>query len=334
MIRVEHIDDPICFQENLAAIKAGLYPEHALPYTLSSDGDKEFIADQMVAFDEDQAIACLCLYAKEGVHHEGKKTLQVGNYECIDSIEAARKLLESTFIYGSQKGYEYILGPMNGSTWYNYRFKTTLNNPNFFLEPYHQPYYLKHFTDNGFEVISSYISAIDHQMDFKSESLQRIEEKLLGEGVNFRLLDKNNLENELKQVHRLSIDAFTQNAYYTPLSWESFWEKNKILAPSLDSRLFLVAEKKGEVIAYLFAIENYFNPTIKQAVLKTLAVKSGRDYQGTGFILLNKLNAYLKENNYNSIIHAYMFEDNNVIRMSRKYSHELYNRYSLFGRKL
>ncbi len=334
MIRVEHIAERAQFRTYLEEIKARLYPEQVLPYTLSSDGDNEYIINQLVLFERAEPVAGLCLYANPGVHHGQLKTLQVGNYECIESDRIAKKLFETVFDYGRQNGYAYILGPMNGSTWYNYRFKSTFDNPNFFLEAYHQPYYLKQFADSGFDVVSRYISAVDYQMDFHAGSLQQIENKLIEQGVVFRLLNIDNLENELKQVHKLSISAFTNNAYYTPLSWESFWEKNKKLASRLDPQLFLVAEKNGEIIAYLFAIEDYFNTSIKQVVVKTLAVKAGREYQGTGFILLNKLIAHLRENKYRSIVHAYMFEDNTVIRMSGKYSHELYSRYSLFGRKL
>lgn len=335
MIQIEQITSGEKFEAIRAELKFALYPEQALPYTLSNGGDAHSICARFVAYENAEPAACLCLYTNEGVKHEGMKTIQAGNYECIDSPDIAYAILCAALSFAQENGFEFMIGPMNGSTWHNYRFKTNVvDSVNFFLEPYHQAYYTLQFLDNEFEPVANYISAIDHTMSFKNNALERIEKKLTEKGVAFRNIQNKNIENDLKKVHQLSVDAFIKNPYYTPLSWRNFWVKNKELVHKLDPRLFIIAELNEEIIGYIFSIDNYFNASEKQAVLKTLAASNKMEYRGIGFILLNKLNEYLLANNYHSLIHAYMFKENIVTRMSSKYSHEHYSSYSLFGKRV
>jgi len=334
MIQVRHIESLEEFNEILEEIKIGLYPENVLPFTLSNGGDFDSIATQIVAFDNEKPAACMRLYSNNKVAHSKLKTLQIGNYECVRSNEVASAIFAEADNYAIESGFEYIVGPMNGSTWFNYRFKINTSTANFFLEPYHREYYISQFEDNGFDIVSKYISSIDRTMSFSAQTLGEIENKLKQNGVVFRNIRINAIEEDLKKVHALSTDAFVKNPFYTSLSWEKFWEKNKDFIQKLNSNIFIIAECNDDVIGYIFTIDNFFNSAEKQAIVKTLAVSDKMKYKGMGFILLNKLIEYLRINQYTSLIHAFMYENNTVTRMSRKYSYELHGRYALFGKRV
>lgn len=321
-------------EEALSYLQKQLYKSEELPYLFSSDGDKEFLDSSFGVFNNNIPVAFARIYNNPNLEYNSLKTACIGNYECIDSEFVSNLLFEGVIEYLRNKSFEFLVGPMNGSTWYNYRFKVDIDSPNFFLEPYHKNYYSLQFLNTGFYAVSKYISAVDNDLNYKSEALNKVKQSLIASGVQFRSIDINNIETDLKGVYELTLESFTKNSFYVPLSWNKFWKKNEAMVSKIDPNFFLVAIHNNFIVAYLFAIENYFNFEEKQVVLKTLAAKSDALYRGTGFVLLDQLNTYLKNSGYNSLIHAFMYEDNNVIRMSNKYSQDIYSKYSLYGMDL
>lgn len=334
MIEVQQINSSREFDALLRTITEELYPVSHVPFTLSNGGATENLLIGLVAYENHQPKACLQLYHHPLIQHNQHTTVQLGNYECINSFHVSGALLEYALNHARHLGYEYAIGPMNGSTWYNYRFKIDNNSPNFFLEPFHQNYYIEQYKRCGFETVAGYTSTIDHHLTAEKASLSRIEDILNRKEIVFRNIDMEHIETELKQVHDLSLRAFKNNPYFAPLSWSDFWKKNKTLIDKIDPNLFMVASHEEKIIAYIFTIHNLWEQNTKQAVLKTLAVSPEITYRGTGFVLMEKLNDYLKKNGYSSMIHAFMFENNNVIRLSQKFSRDVLSKYILLGRKI
>ena len=120
----------------------------------------------LLLLNEDKISGRLALYENKDLVYNNTPSITIGNYECIDDNKASAILLESAFDLARQKGYKYIIGPMNGSTWKNYRFMDDQTNPLFFTENLHQPYYTRQFTENGFGAISNYISQVDTKLVF------------------------------------------------------------------------------------------------------------------------------------------------------------------------
>ena len=74
----------------------------------------------------------------------------ISNFFLDHIIKEAKKL-----------NYGFLIGPMNGSTWDNYRFSLHNNFNNFLLEPYHPVYYNQQFLSAGFKPIAHYSSRMN-----------------------------------------------------------------------------------------------------------------------------------------------------------------------------
>ena len=71
----------------------------------------------LLLLNEDKISGRLALYENKDLVYNSTPSITIGNYECIDDNEASAILLESAFDLARQKGYKYVIGPMNGSTW-------------------------------------------------------------------------------------------------------------------------------------------------------------------------------------------------------------------------
>ena len=71
--------------------------------------------------------------------------LQVGFFEAENNPEAVNFLFDEIKKYAKAKGYDYLIGAINGSTWKKYRVTLPSENPPFLLDNYNKPYYAELF---------------------------------------------------------------------------------------------------------------------------------------------------------------------------------------------
>ena len=120
----------------------------------------EFLEGCYVFLKNNQAIARFAFYENPELIINDENAASIGSYECINDPEASKIILEFAANLALQKGYKWLIGPMEGSTWNNYRFSEHHNYQNFFMEPYHHLYYNDQFINFGFNPISSYSSKL------------------------------------------------------------------------------------------------------------------------------------------------------------------------------
>ena len=77
--------------------------------------------------------ARVALYSNPFLKYQERRAFCVGHFESVDDFDIANELLEHVAKKAKELGAEYLIGPMNGSTWENYRFSTHNNHPNFFF---------------------------------------------------------------------------------------------------------------------------------------------------------------------------------------------------------
>ena len=95
---------------------------------------------------------------------EGKKLGFIGHY-AAQATKAGDLLNEACKVL-KQQGCELAIGPIDGSTWRNYRFVTEGEGASFFLEPTHPSYYPAQWQRSGFLVCANYFSVL--QTDLSS----------------------------------------------------------------------------------------------------------------------------------------------------------------------
>lgn len=313
-----------------------LYPANSPRFILGHDPvPSEHLHSCLVLTENGEVIGRCALYNKPGLHFENKKACSIGSFECTDDNVAAAFLLAKAIEKAKSLGFEFAIGPMEGSTWNNYRFSNHNDSPNFFMEPYHHAYYGKLWEDFGFQKIAHYISNLDTKPTFDQERIEKWEKQYQENGAVFRSIDLQNLESDLIKLAKFNNEAFQDNFLFTPIAEDDFVKKYLQLEKYFDPELIWVVEdQQGEIQAISFSIPDYLDPTGKTLIVKSLARKKDTPFRGIGAYLAGKTYQIAIKRKFERIIHALMIVDNHSVSISNNYEGNQYKSYALYGLKL
>jgi len=313
-----------------------IYPADSLRLKQADSLNYEYLYACLLLMHNNKVQARLAIYNNPQLKYENKNVVCVGNFECINDVNVANEILNYSQKLAKDKlNANYVIGPMNGSTWDNYRYSASNDTPLFFLEPEHHLYYNNLFVKNGFALISKYISSIDKQMHCNAPEILQREKQLIEQGVSFNKIDLNDYENELKKIYQLSVDAFKSNFLYTPISWETFKAKYISISKFINPEYVIIAhDMHKNAIGFIFCIDDLYNRTEKSLIIKTLARVNKKEYSGLGNVLGDYVIRNAVNNNYKSIIHAFMIEHAASSKLSVNYAGEIFKNYTLYGKSI
>jgi len=279
--------------------------------------------------------ARLAVYQNPELSYQKKPIVCIGNYECVNNINYAETLLTEIEKDVKSLGAKMIIGPMNGSTWDDYRFSTNRYENHFILEPYHHLYYNDQFKKSGFLAIQKYFSSIDRKLQMDTPPILKREQELLDQGMSIREIDLLNFNNELKQLYPFIKNAFKQNFLYSNITWDYFKNKYGKIHQLIDPKFVLLAEDLDKnIIGVFFCIIDLFNTKEKSLVIKTIARDPQKKWKGLGSVLGNQVYRNAKVHGVKSIIHAFMKEEGMSVQLSKTYSGKISKHYSLYGKEI
>lgn len=316
-------------------IKKVLYSEDVLMSLTKDYVEEDNLISCFIILRYQVPVGRASLYHNPHMKLNGDSTACIGHYECIQNSEISKALIGSVIEYAQHLHVKHIVGPVNGSTWNNYRFNVENKFPNFFLEPYNHPYYNEQFIDAGFEIISEYISCINTNPRCLQDQIIELEKKLYGNGLKFRKLAFNNLERDLELIHQLVVRSFSENFLYTPIHFEKFAENYLTAISVIDPDYFIMAEDFSDnLIGFVFAYEDRLNIYGKTLVVKTIARDNSKKWSGLGLLMSNQLTRTAIKNNVATMIYAFMKSDAPSTYISQIFNGQSYKKYHLYGKKL
>lgn len=318
------------------ALPKQIYPENSPRFVLGNDPvPSEYLVNCYVLVEDTKAIARCALYLKPGLEVNGKKACTIGSFESIDDADAVTFLLATVSKEAKSRGFEFVVGPMEGSTWNNYRFSDHNRHTNFFMEPYHHDYYGNLWESCGLEPIARYISNLDTHLTFDDDRISKWEERYKENGAIFRSIDLENLETDLLKLAQFNNEAFKENFLFTPIAPSDFVKKYAQLKQYFDPELiWIVEDQAGEIQAISFSIPDYLDTSGKTLIIKSLARKKDTPFRGIGSYLAGKTYQIAAKRNFERVIHALMIHDNNSVSISNNYEGDTYKSYTLYGKEL
>jgi hypothetical protein len=248
-------------------------------------------------------------------------TLLVGNFECVDDGDVFDALFHTWLKQGCKK----IIGPINGSTWDEYRTEVwTSGFERFISEPLQKKYYPSLWT-RKMTVDARYLSTLqENPKPYAEEKIEKIKQQ--HQDISFRNIKIDDYENELKLLYRFCVDAFADNYLYTPISEQEFISKYLRIKPILREEWIKLAIRDDELIAFNFS---YLSGDY--VVMKTVACKRGRANMGLSYILGNEIIHQVNRNQLSGIIHAYILDTNVSKNLSDKYGTKTIRQYHLYS---
>ncbi len=262
----------------------------------------------------------------DGPEWQGAPTATLGNFASPDAA-SGRAVLAQALDQARALGLARVIGPMEGDTWHSYRFVTESDgSPPFLLEPTNKPHEPDLFIAAGFQPIGSYFSA--------RVVLDQTATDAPPPTHDFTVTPWSGTDPEalFGQVHDLSVEAFSRNAFYKPISRQDFLAMYMPVVPLMKRELiFFATTPDGRLVGFLFGIPNYAEgPQTKTAILKTYASLM----PGAGRHLAHAFHSSARALGYDTAIHALIHDDNLSALRSAVEDAQVFRRYTLFGLRL
>jgi GNAT superfamily N-acetyltransferase len=295
----------------------------------------------LIAWNWGIPMARLAFTVADDLHGAPERTGVIGHYESVDE-GAAAVLLRHAIVRLHEEGVARVLGPMNGGTWGRYRFALPPGpreraEPPFLSEPANPDGYPLDWEAAGFRIAATYESAVVADLAAADPRRDELAERVRARGAAIRPLDLSRFDDELRAIHALSLSAFAENLFYSPIGFDEFRARYAPLRPLLDPELVRMAEDAdGRLLGFVFAFPDA--PGTEggrpaRVVLKTLATAPEARGLGLGTLLTDEIRRIAREKGYASVIHALMQADNASIRISR-HSARVFRRYALYGMEM
>ena len=311
-----------------------LYAKDSIRLQQNDSLNKGLLHQAYVVVENNVVKARAALYNNPHLIYNSKKATCIGNYECVDDHKIAAVLLTTIQQDAKALGAAYLIGPMNSSTWDDYRFGIDYNYPTFFTEPQHQLYYNDHFRSSGFSAIANYISGISDCTNYQTTDPETIR-RLTENGVRVRLVNIDDFENELEKLYRFCSIAFKNNFLYTPITPERFKEKYLQAKQIIDPDFFRIAEDgDGNIIGFIFCLNDLYNTSEKNLIIKTIARLPGDKWKGLTTLTADMVYTAARDKGYRHVLHAFMHQKNASVNVSKKFGGEVVRNYVLYGLNL
>lgn len=171
-----------------------------------------------------------------------------------------------------------LVGPINFSTWFSYRWMTKgFNKTKVYNEPSNQEYVPDFARKFGFKEYARYYSTLVKSNDIRYGYYKDKYKKILKKGYSFKRYSGLKIYFALRYIYEISIDSFFENPFYSSISFKDFKSiyvsgfNNKVnIQPVVDLCFY-----KKEPVGFLFTFKNHYSDDI--LVWKTIGIK--RKYQ-------------------------------------------------------
>ncbi len=194
-----------------------------------------------------------------------------GFYEAINDQEVADKLLNEVAEWARSRGMTVLRGPMNPSTNHECGLLVEgFDQPVAVMMTYNPPYYATQLETWGLgKAKDLFAYDIDGRKVKFSDRLMAQAERLKQRGrVTFRPINMRKFDEEVATILEIYNDAWETNWGFVPMDAEEFRHMAKDMKTILDPNLLLVAEVKGEPVAFALTL-----PDVNQAIKK---IKDGK----------------------------------------------------------
>ena len=218
--------------------------------------------------------------------YDDEENAYLGFFECINDVEACRRLMEKAFDIVRENGKKGIIGPVDSSIWIGYRFKIFNQDEEnkdvrpYTSEPWNKPYYTEFFKQCGFSVYKRYFSFRLKRITEKEGKPKYVErvERFRKLGYEFRNLDLKLFDKTLKEIYELLIELYSSFPGYKRISYEAFYELFHNLKAVLSARDVILIYKDRKLVAFSISVpdfhENLFGKMTVMKLLKVLLIKN------------------------------------------------------------
>jgi hypothetical protein len=298
--------------------------------------EQEFFHQGVAVMNESgSAVAVAVLYNNPSLVWKDNPTACFGNFDSENNPKAARLLLEKAQQIAHTIGKTALIGPMNGSTWGDYRVAVDAFEVSYLMDMRHPEYYAELLQAAGLETIGRYVTAKNPSIDFDRDWLASAKQAMAAKDLTFRAIKLDEYEAELERIYQFCMAVFSNNLLFTPISRAGFMAKYLPLKSLIVPQYVILCEdQSGDLCGLLFSTPNYLDNTGKGMVVKTVAKSPDPRFNGLATLLCALLHEKMEEGGFEYVLHAYMEQSNRSNGLSGHFGGHVIKQYELFGQLL
>lgn len=272
----------------------------------------------------------------------------IGWYECTNNPALSNEMISEACDWLKKEGCRKVIGPINGSTWYSYRFNMTSEDPLFPGEPNQPMYFIDQWKNAGFIKSVNYITEKPSKNIIVPSDEEDVRSLLVKSGLKLLRFPSNPDESVRQKLYDFFHLCFENNPLFRPIILEDYTklisESKLIMDPGLT---FLVMDSEENIVgAYLSYMDAYHLDYILQKlqdeiyannklIIKTIATHPNRQNQQIGTIIINLIHNLAYKNGYDEVVHALMYSDNISAKKGReKFKTKVIREYCLMEKEL
>ena len=266
---------------------------------------------------------------------QGRRVGLLGLYAAADDTPHAltTPMLRAAMAWLASQGCEVALGPVNGSTWYDYRFALQQGRP--FLADVGQPdAWPVQWRAAGFSEAERYVTYAFDRDRFSETSTSAYGRRQATRGVVIESVSANNFDEVLPEIHALCLESFVDNPLFQPIGFDEFLGLYAAARQIVDPRYTLIARgRNGRLLGFALAFLNLLDANAESLVIKTVATRRAASATGIGAWLTHQVHRRAADEGMQRIYHALMHERNPSTRVLADRA-TLHRRYLLMGQSL
>jgi GNAT superfamily N-acetyltransferase len=259
----------------------------------------------------------------------------VGHF-AADDIIAGRRVLEHVARQAGRSGAQWVIGPVDGSTWARYRCTIVSDGaPPFPLEPVTPLAWCDAFAQAGFAPWACYRSAvcadIAAELARHAPTVARIARRA---AISPRPIDPARHGDDCHRLHALVLDSFSQSRLFSAVDAKQFARRFDALAAQVVPGLAWLAERDGQALGFVFGLPGQGPTWAGSLIVKTLGVAPAAAANGVGLLLMQRLLRSAQALGLDQAVLALMDESSLSSRMvARRIRSRTFRRYALFARR-
>jgi len=330
------ITDPLLIRQYAEILLQEIYTPDELVHKQQEQYNETLLDHVVFIFKNDQPLAKAAVYLNPYIRVANKKTGLIGNYECVADTAVSGFLMKYIESWAKENECAYILGPMNGSTWDQYRFALKFDTPPFFTEDYVPAYYVKQFMQMGFNPVANYYShVLDRENGLNKNNGKEAERMFREKGMQMREISTEHFERDITLIYELSASAFQNNFLFSPVTLAYFTKKYLPVKNIIDPQLvLLVFDSLDQLVAFIFCLPDIYHSDSKTVVVKSIARHNEPAYAGISRWLFPEILERSFQKGYSRIINAFMHEENISSAISKQFRSQPYRTYQLFLKQI
>ncbi|MEK7309571.1 MAG: N-acetyltransferase [Planctomycetota bacterium] len=259
--------------------KSGIYKNDSywVPPLISED--KKLFNPAVYPFHKNAEVKLFLLYANGKpvsrvaaiINHNhnkfhNEKTGFFGFFECVNSPEAAKYILDAASRFCQEKGMERMRGPMNFST--NDTCGILIegfDSPPLIMMPYNPAYYIDLMEKSGFAKAKDlYAYFADYRIKEQIPRMERLAQRVTkSSDVVIRNINFKNITNDIRVIKHIYNNAWDKNWGFVPMTDGEFDYMASDMKKVVDPDLALIAEIGGNPAGFSLALPDY-NQIIKK----------------------------------------------------------------------